>query len=279
MKIKYIILVIILFIISLTSVIADLKVDAKEIENSIYLDEKAKFMLEIENTDAISKVVQIYTSNVEWYVEIEPFISRLNGNEKVTLELSLLPSAWAKPGPQRVNVFIEASNANEKVNLQLPINVKSYDAKPKEYSPSVELTTEFNQEIDPRKEITLTTYMRNRNYLDIQDMEVVISSNLFSESRLVSLGPLSETTETFTFKLDDYKAPTDTSIEINLRYINRSINRERLQASVIQYSAFEQSIESHDFLFKSVKTFTIHNEGNVNKRELSYNSLSIARAP
>ena len=249
----------------LTSAYADLNAQVEIIDNSIYLDEEAKFSLTIINPDMISKVVQVYTPSIEWYVNLDPFITTINRNTSVELELSIVPSVWAETGPQKVIVIIDSPNKDEKVTLEIPIFVKSFDAEKKEYQPSVELKVDFPEEIDPRQKIPINIYLRNRNRLNITEMELAVESQIFADYKLISLDPLSERREKISFEIDPLTKPMDDKLEITIIYNNRTVNKERIDYKVIRYANFIQKIDTIEGLFKKTSEHIIINEGNIPK--------------
>ncbi len=262
---KLLILSILLSVFVLTSVYADLNAQVEVIDDSIYLDEQAKFKLTIINPDLISKVVQVYTPSIEWYVNLEPFITTINRNSSVEVELSVVPSVWAETGAQKVTVIIDSPNKDEKVTLELPIFVKSFDTEKKEYQPSVELKVDFPVDIDPRQKIPINIYLRNRNRLNISNMELSVESQIFADHKFISLEPLSERREKIFFEIDPLTSPMDDKLEIKIIYNNRTVNKERIDYKVIRYANFVQKVDSIEELFKKTSEYIIINEGNVPK--------------
>ena len=169
---KQLIIVSLIFLFLITSVYAiDISAEVETIENSIYLDEKAVFKLNINYTDSYSKVLSIYTQDIKWYVDIEPSLNRIGAKTIEEVELTIVPSAWAEQGAQIAKVIVESPNTDEKITLQLPIFVKSYGDK-KDYSPSVELRVSFPESINPKDTIPVELHLRNRNRLDIDDLRI-----------------------------------------------------------------------------------------------------------
>jgi hypothetical protein len=261
----------ILFFIALiilsASVYGDLLAEAEPIKNSIYLDEQATFIVYLENTQSYEKILNIYTNEIKWYVEAVPSPPRISGETRKRFEITLIPSVWAEPGAQSVRVFIESPNTKERLTLQLPVFVKSYDTERKEYKPSVELTATFQEKIDPRTPISLELYMRNRNMLNIDEMTVIISSSLFYDEKIISIGPMSEIREKYYFNVNPNTEPIQDNLVITLTYDNKTTNRENIVYEIIPYSEFEEKRDVIKNLFKTRTDYTITNKGNVDKKE------------
>ena len=69
----------ILVVLLILPVYGKLSVNAEVVDDTIYLDEKAHFTLTVTNPDSVSRTFQVYSPNVEWYVQLEPFVSKIEG--------------------------------------------------------------------------------------------------------------------------------------------------------------------------------------------------------
>jgi hypothetical protein len=264
MKKGIIILTLLILLVGLTH--ADLKITAESVENSIYLDEQAVFYVFVNNTDSHSKNLNIFTSDIKWYVDSEPSPANILGNQKKKFTVTLLPSAWAHTGSQSVKIIVESPNSKEKSTLQVPVFVKSYDDSPKEYSPSIELRISYPKEIDPREPIPLELYIRNRNRLDIKNLQILINSELINDNKIINLEPLSETKENMQYMIDPNTKPKEDILEVSLIYNNKTVNRERINHEVIAYSEFKESQDKIKGLFKISTDYIVTNNGNIKKK-------------
>ncbi len=255
-----------LFILLVGTAYGELYANAESVENSIYLDELAEFNIFVNNTDSYQKNLNIYTADIKWYIDIEPSPPQIPGDTVKKFNIKIQPSAWAETGSQIVKIMVESPNTDEKVTLQTPVYVKSYDDPSKEYRPSVELRVDFPEEVDPREPIPLEMYFRNRNRLDIQGMEIEISSSLVTDTKQFNLGPMSETRERIQYSISPGTKPMQDTIELTLSYENKTINKERINYEVIAYSEFVDSEDNIQELFKKTTDYTITNEGNIKKK-------------
>ncbi len=245
------------------SVFGKLDVTADVLDNSFYPDEYATYKLTIHNTDSFEKVIQIYSTDIQYYSELEPFLTNIGPNETLVTELRLIPSAWADLGPKSVNVMVESSANDEKISMQVPLYLKSYDQVEKQYTPSVEMKVDFPEIVDPRQEIPISLYFRNRNKLDITEMYLEINSQAFKEAKILAIEPMSERTEIVNYKIDLLTPPQEDKLEISIRVNNQTINRERFTYKIISYSDYVTKQDSVEELFKKTTEYVITNNGNV----------------
>ena len=265
-KLSYAVLLV--FFLSIVSSYAALDVKVSRIDDSIYLDESARFALTVINNGEEYKIVQAYTPSVEWHVELDPFISRIDGGTTLTTELKLVPSLWATTGTQTVSVYVVSPASKESFELGLPVSVKSFDDVKMEYVPSLQLDVDFPEEVDPREKQVLEIYIRNRNRLMIEEVFLDIESDQFTKYMSFPIDPLSERREKITFEIDRYLEPGNENIEVKLRLGNKTINREKINYIVKSFSTFIPEVDSSGELFKNIDEYVIKNDGNINKDDV-----------
>ncbi len=271
MKQKLIFTSFLLFVLMIMPAYAALTADVTILRNSIYLDEQATFKLVITNPEPYSKVIQVYSTDIEFYTEIEPTITKIEPESTITLTLKLLPSVWSNIGAKGVNIMVSSPAVNEQLSFQLPVYIKSYDDPEKKYSPSVELKIEFPKEVDPREEYPINIYLRNRNKLDIKSMELVVKSNAFNPEKIIlTLNPYpeGERRENIIYTIDSLTQPMEDILEVGLIIDNVTFNRERIPYKIVAYSEFVKTEETREELFKKTTEYTIINEGNIKSEEL-----------
>ncbi len=276
---KKIILSMVLAVLLLSTVCGTLVIDAKPLRNTIYMDEYATFSIQITNPDTVSKAFQIYSTDVEFYSSLEPLVSRIGPNETLALELQLFPTAWAETGSFGVGIFVESTDSDDKLSLEFPVYIKTFDTIEKQYNPSVELKASMPERIDPKEDIPIEVYIRNRNKLDIEAVDISVESGLFKEYRSVPLSPYpeGERSENFVVKLDKLTPPQQDIVEVNIRVGNKTINKERLPFEIISYTTFSEKEEASEEVFKTIREYTILNEGNIKKKEAFRVKTSILR--
>jgi hypothetical protein len=242
---------------------AQLEVNVEEIDSKIYPDEQARFNLEIFNNATVEKTLRVYTPDIRWYVDTEPYLSRIGPMDRLRSDLILIPSAWSSSGTQIVKVIIESLNTGESFEVELPVTLKSFDEEGRTYSPSVEMKVKVPEEIMPKDTMVLEVYMRNRNRLDISNMTLYVSSPLFVDERQLTLGPLSEGRERFIFSVDPLTPPSKEMIEVSMYVDGKDVNNERIDINILAYSDLRITEDTTLELFKERREIFLSNDGNV----------------
>ena len=262
---KKIPVILIILILSLTSVFAGLIAEYETIDDSIYLDEVAQYKLSVTNTDLYEKTLKFKTSSYRWYLEFEPSNKKISGATKNEYILNLIPGVWAKPGSEYISISIQDIAENDLAVINIPVFVKSYDETPKQYSPSVELNVEFPNNIDPRVDTPIEIHLRNRNKLDITQLNITIQSKNFHKSTSVYLGPLEEHDLRILYKVEDITTPGTDQLKISLSIGNKTFSAKKLDYELLEYSDFIVDEDRISELFRQETHFTVINKGNVPK--------------
>ena len=265
---KLLVLAILIILLSLP-VYAKISVTSQAEKSNIYMDEQAVFKVTVRNHDPNAKTINVYTTDLRWYVDVEPEVTTIKANSDITFDLMLVPNVWAQPGSQIVKVNVEDPNggSGDKVVLELPVFVKSYDSAQREYSPSIEVIVTIPEVVDPREGLSLDVYLRNRNKRDNQDLQITLSSDLFSDNKTLSFGPLEERTEKFLFDIDNAAEAGEHQLQVNLFSGDRIINRQSIEYNILGYSTFVVQDDITEALFKETTEYTVKNEGNIRKTD------------
>ncbi|MEM3374661.1 MAG: hypothetical protein QXE31_05585 [Candidatus Woesearchaeota archaeon] len=260
-KFYFIILMAILFVNPVFALTANVKI----IKNSIFMDESALFLINLQNPTDKEILVQVYSNDIAFSSETEPSIIKLMPLSEMNVSLRLSPNSWASYGAKGVSVMISSSE-KDNIELSIPIYVKTFDMIERKYSPSVELKVDFTNRVDPRQEYPLTIYLRNRNKLNIESMKVYIRSKNFNydlEDIKLEPYPNGEFKQTIRYSVDKYTKPQEDMLEIFLVYENKTFNREKYSFRIVDYSDVVLKEEKNTELFKNTIDVYMKNEGNV----------------
>ncbi|MBN1503270.1 hypothetical protein JW930_07055 [Candidatus Woesearchaeota archaeon] len=264
-------LIYLLLTVILTSVVfANFEVQVTPVRDNIYLDENAHFKLIIYNQLDKEDLFQIYSSEYSWYVETEPSIIRVSPESDKTLEMLLIPSVWTEVGPQKVKIAVESSETSERKLIDVPLYVRQFSPFSREYSPSIELRVSMRDEVDPRIPLAVQLYLRNRNRLDIHELQIGLSSNLLGKEMIVPFSGLEERTEEFIFNLDPLTPPQEDELQVTLWIGNKTVNKVKKQYKITSYSDMVVEKEIREELFRKIEDITIKNVGNIGNSKKYY---------
>ncbi|MAG39140.1 hypothetical protein CMO90_03565 [Candidatus Woesearchaeota archaeon] len=254
----------ILLILASTLVSAtDFYVKSVPIKKDIFSDEAAEFNITITNFLGISDVFTVSAFDPSWNLLTNQILVPADSSKSFVLKIN--PGSEVPLGIHAINVKFKSSQIGEFMNKVFTINIRPYDPVFGIYRPSIQFSANIDKEVDPRKKIPIEIYLRNRNALDIGELEIEIESTLFQDKVTTTLGPLEEKRTEYLYKIDELQEPGLFSLDVKLLVKDVVISQSTQTYEVIGYSTIIQDRESKSFLFKTTETITLENLGNSKK--------------
>ncbi len=230
------------------------------IKESIYTNETAQYTFNITNAATTSDRIQIYTISSYWDVSPTLITVDANSTASFTLEVSALSDAFY--GPQLVPLTIKSLQAGTVQNENLYVYVKSSNETRRTYSPNIASEVHLTNEIDPRNVFPIEIYLRNRNPLNITQLDIAIDSELFHKSYTTTLGPLEEKTNQVIFEINPLQRPGTYSVNIHIMVGNQTINDVSKDVYIKEYSDISIEETLTKTLFTTTERFVLINKGN-----------------
>jgi hypothetical protein len=255
-------LLLILFLVAVSAVYAaPFTYNYDAITDSIYNNESAYYNLTINNNNDYPDRFQLYTISAFWDVSPTLVQAAPGSINKVTVEIAPLDSKIY--GPQLVPVTIKSLSDEYSVVENFYVYVKPSNYTPLEYVPNIAMEVRMPEEIDPRNPISLEVYMRNRNPLNLDQLIIEVTSDLFSKSYITTLGPLEEKTNQILFAdLNPLQKPGTYSVDVKLIYKNETISQSNKQLIIKEYSDVQLEQTTTKGLFSTKEKISLYNDGN-----------------
>ena len=231
--------------------------------NHVYFDESAHYSVTVTNTQGVDQVFSLSINPVDWVTET-PTSVMIGAGETKTFPLQLRARPSNYKGPGFYIIPVTASSPTNTFNKQVTIYIKSvHDGY---YKPSVALSSVIASSVDPRQPVAVQVDLRNRNILNIENMDLSIESDVFKGTFKVNLGGLEEKTLEYRFDIDPLTPPHTSNLTLRLTYQGDQINEVNKFFDIAPYSAIDRNAEPEDhFLFKYTRTSTLQNIANVDK--------------
>ncbi|MBN2880535.1 hypothetical protein JXM83_00640 [Candidatus Woesearchaeota archaeon] len=265
---KFCVLFVLVFILSSLSVLAELEVSVKPVQDSIFLYGEASFDVTVKNLRAVEDSIEIFTKDTDWIIRRNPLVTSIGPHEIKTFTMYFILSAFSNPGPKGVDIAFKTSDDKSLVK-QFYIYVSPSETEV-DFNPSARILTKINNDgkVDPREKVSLKLELKNRNALDLGNIQIVISGKNLNAMRNISLGPYEETTEYFDFKIDSTLVPQKDYFYVELKRNNLTFEDETFNYEIISYSPFfRKDVVSDNFFFKEDVKIILSNIGNIDKNE------------
>ncbi|MBC8495015.1 hypothetical protein H8D36_02580 [archaeon] len=254
----------ILFILAISFVsAADFHLSSEAIKKDIFISEVAEFNITITNLLETSDVFTFSTDDPNWIVLTSQVEVAAESSQSVPFKID--PITNIPLGVHAINVKVRSTKTNAFKNEVLLVNIRPYDPIFGQYRPSIQFGVNIDKEVDPTKKIPVEIYMRNRNALDIGEVEILLDGTLFEQTITASIGPLEEKRTEYLFEIDPLQEPGLYSLNAQIKVKNISISSATQNYEVIGYAPTTQDISQESFFFRTVQTITLQNTGNMEK--------------
>lgn len=246
------------------------------IKGTILEDESAEYNITIINDAEVEQsFITPYTSDADWVLTTEPQISRVPAKTAMTYKLTVDPKTNVAPGQYAITLNLKSTTTDETQKEMFLIFIRPLNPLPIGYVKSIALSVDMPINIDPRNDIPISVYLRNRNARDYADLRVNIESKLINSVYDLNFTAVEERTDKLRFKLDAYTEPQDDKLTVTLFDGNETINQVKVPIKVIQYTDIKEVRDDSESFLKKKITIQLTNFGNINnvepyKYELSF---------
>lgn len=234
-----------------------------EDSNFIYFEEVAQFKLTITNTHSVDQVYNINANPVDWLIEGVSTV-RVSAGETKTFDLKIRPKPTNYKGPGFYGVPVTLSSAEDRLETQTTIYIRSVGDG--SYLPAISLSITMDSQVDPRESVPIILNFRNRNILDIEELDILLQGEHFSLDETTSLNGLEEKSLEFWFDVDSISEPGEFELTTELFYEGKRVAQASKMYEIQAYSLIDRNvIEEKKFFFKTTKVSELTNDANIVK--------------
>lgn len=239
---------------------------ANESSDHIFPGEVAEYIIKIANDDVVDHVYSWSTSPVEWIMQSKSSVFVESGD---SVELSLLikpnPTRYPAPGFYFVPLTIKTSDGSQTINKQFGLYVQNINEVIYSDLIFASLSVVADEEIDPRDAFSITTHIRNRNILPLNNLSLTIQGDGFNVEDLISLNSLEEKTLRYKVDVDPNLVPGTYKLLAKLSRNGTTISEVNDLFDVIPYAVITRDSQEDKVFFRSNKISSLTNEGNIKK--------------
>lgn len=245
-------------------------------EASIYPNETATYTFKVDNAGEEDEKLQLMlTFDPKWSFETEP-LSYLSGftvkkGESSSFVLQITPiSEYISSGKYSILVPIK-SDSGEGETVKLFLHLKNPNALTG-YLPSLNFLLDAQERIDPRQPAKVRLDIINRNPLNITELEVLLTSNLYNETKITSIEPLGTATVIFEIPYSPQQPPVNDTLQLVIVVGEKIFTPIKKNIEIIAYADIaEKQYPTKSFFFKTTETTVYTNNGNAMfTKELKY---------
>ncbi len=244
---------------------AGLSLETNVVDNLIMVGEEAVFDITILNDQAYSDKVSFIVSDLDWVWEKETFDIRSGGSKTFTLSLRA-PSGVVEAGVYTLNLKVY-STQNPEVYVYEPLLITVLDESSMLRVEKIDYTVNG---LNPKKdENILKVIVKNRYDKPVNDVNVILQSNIFSQvSKETSFSAAELKTLEFPVTLNSNAAEGFHDVNILIKRGDQILLQETKKVKVGEYSDVKEDKEvSTSFLISKVNVVK-RNEGTTTSEQV-----------
>ncbi len=235
--------------------------------NEITTAEQASYKLVIKNTAEQRQRFSIYSfqSSQGWSVDPSPFkdkIIELGAGKEHTTTIIVKPLEEFPSGIYDIQLTIE-SDLGEKTIKSLRLYLSP--DKPLDYLPSIKVTVDMDEKVNPQEPVSIKLFLENRNPLDLSGLTVKLQSEIpeFTKEVMIDLPPLEKRTVEFAVTPNPYQQPKEYSLFFIFERNGQlaKVIEQRVEVLTL-IPPFAASVKENAVVLKSFREVHIINDGN-----------------
>lgn len=277
----YVVLGVLLFSVS---AFADSIVNVTPIKNEISPTEHASFSLTIFNKGSQTQKYSIYSlqSGQSWNVDPFPLKDKIielgaGQSYKTTIRAKTLQDL--SPGIYFVYLTIQG-DLGDTYTEALKVYLKAKN--PLDYLPTIKVTTDLIEKIDPTQPLAIKLFLENRNPLDLSDLKIRIETDIpeFQQEVAVDLPPLGKKTVEFSITPNPYTQPKDYTLFFVFESQGEAVKVVEQKIQILSILPPFEVVPSEERIYLKVfKTLTVRNAGNVRNTQIVKDPVSLWMLP
>jgi len=263
-KMRRLLFVVVLCLLAFSVSAVDFNISIFPNERTIKSNETAIFELELEHDSSVEEIFEVFSNDVTWDVRPEKILTVRPG-EKLKANLSVHPLNL-NPGSYNLPVVFKRTGSSDQKKVALYISVESPFPEDATYLPAIRGVATVDEEVDPRKGMTIKLSLENQNMRILENVNVKVRSGVVNKDYTTSLGPLEKKTLTFLAEIDVLTPPGKDALQISIVVPEKEkvyqFDLFPAHFEVIDYGAVVPSVERQSLFLKRLETVTLYNKGN-----------------
>ncbi len=239
--------------------------DMQAVKDTIYPDEIAVFSVSITNNHPATDTFTIATPEYDWILDTNEQIGMIAPGETREALIELVPKPGTASGAHAIRIKVRSANSLDFKEFTQLVTLRSLNSSNRTYVPSIFLSVDTPDTVDPREGMPVSVYLRNRNARNYEKIDVELQSDLFTKTFSTALGPIGlegEKTTKVTIPLDPITAPGTHPLTVKVYVDGQAVNSAEAEYVIGSFDTVVRSAQTTGRFFKHTTTYTARNEGN-----------------
>ncbi len=235
----------------------EISVKSTPVQAVVLPGQNAIFDIELKNSQSNSDDIKAVIMDAEWRRQTGSEIYSLSANEKIRDRFVLFPLGYLKPGIYGLNIrFVSTKNPSIFADHQFVVTIV-------DYKEILEAVLETNpQGIDPKKENLIKLNLRSRYNIDLDNLNIIINSRLFSENIITSIDGLENKAEEFIISVDPSVQEGEYDAQILINYNDKNLVDKTQKLRISAYENIKETKTSKTGFLTKKDALSRKNDGN-----------------
>lgn len=247
---------------------AQSSIDVTSVDHEITTAEEALFEVKVTNTGNATQTYTLYGLDAVWSVDAADRRFTLNPEKSKQTTVRVKPLGPFQPSTYNVKLYIDAVSAASGAleRYQREMQIVLYPEHPVEYLPSIGVTVDMDEKVNPRDPVSIKLFLENRNPLDLRGMNVKIESDIpeFVKEAIVDLPPRQQKTVEFSVTPNPFQQPKEYTLFFIFERNGETIKIVDTRIEILPLvPGFRLEPREQTIFLKKFIRLTITNEGNV----------------
>ncbi len=239
------------------------------LDNEIKTNEQALFEVTITNNAGQRQTYTLYGLDVVWGVDPADKKFTLQPGSSKTTMVKVTPLGPFKPSSYTVKLYVDVSTSEDRtphIRYKKDLLVILYPEEPYDYLPSIKVTADMDEKINPQSPVSIKLFMENRNPLDLGGMKIRIESDVpeFAQQAVIDLPPMGKKTVEFSITPNPFQQPKQYTLFFVFEHKEQPVKVLERKIEIIPLTpAFEVTTAEDSYFLRTVTRLTVRNGGNV----------------
>jgi hypothetical protein len=260
------------------SVFSESAFSVRAIDNQINFNEVAKYSITITNNAKEKLTYKIYGLDLGWMIDPSPEgrIFDLPAGASKNVIVSVKPLENFKPGAYISTMYIDSYRSGGSGYQTYTEGLKLYlsPTEPAMYTPSIKITIDFNDNINPQEPLAIKLFLENRNAFDLSGSILKVQSDIpeLTKEIMVDIPPLEKKTVEFTAVLNPYQQPKEYTLFFVLEKGGQTVKVIEKKITIMTLKPdFTADYSENKVFLKVFKQLAVKNNGNIrNTQEIKW---------
>ena len=239
------------------------------VKNAIKGMEEATYNLTLTNLANSDLTYKIYGLDPYWGIDPSEKKLTLSRGETKTVTVKVKPLSAFKPSLYDIKLYIDLIDAvtnSPSERLEQNLKIILYPNYPIDYLPSIKMTLDVDDNINPQQPVSIKLFLENKNRLNLSNLKIMLKSDMpeFNKEIVVNIPPLEKKAIEFTIIPNKFQPPKDYNLLFVFEHRGQLAKTVEKKITIMTMTPpFTIKVNEESVVLKVFKEGVVYNGGNL----------------